>query len=194
MTYENIIRVRKGNEDACKLLIEEFSLMIYSIINSFDLSYGDYQIGIDDLFQEGCLALIDACNAYKKTANTKFSTFAFLVIKRRLNRVFYKSIKPYTEEWSFDKIECKDHFEYVTANYVLDNPINYGDYEYEKEFIKSLCFVDELDKKIVELRLKDYSYNEIAKILNISPKKVDNRLNRLRLRYKEKKKLNIKIS
>lgn len=178
--------VNKGDNKAVQDIIEEFQLMIYSIISSYELEYGDYVVSIDDLFQEGCLGLIEACKSYKYNDDTKFSTYAFVVIERRIQRSFFRELKRYKTEYSFDKYEYIDRIEAFKYYSVNDNPIKYPNDDIN-EIIDNVSFATELDKKIIKLRTQNYTYKEIAEILNITSKKVDNRITRLKKLLKTNK-------
>lgn len=178
--------IKKGDSKAVEEIIEEYRLMIYSIINNYELEYGDYIISKDDLFQEGCIGLIEACKSYRDNDNTKFSTFAFVVIERRIKRSFFKMIRPYQKEYSFDKFTLLDHVESFRTPTVSDKDICYLTENVENE-LEKLKYITELDKKIIELRVQNYTYREIAKKLNIPVKKVDNRLSRLKRLGKNRK-------
>ena len=184
MDEKRIELVRNGDEEAVIKTIKEFELMIYSIISSYELNYGDYIISKEDLFQEGCIALIEACKCYKPTNNTKFSTFAYVVIERRIQRVFFKMLKPYRKEYSFDKYNQQDRINKFGNSMVCDSG-NENQIDIDL-LLEEIRFSNEEDKKIIELRLQNYSYKEIAKLLNISTKKVDNRIARLKKMNKKK--------
>lgn len=171
-----IALVNIGDNEACREIIEEFKLMIYSFINKYDLEYGDYLVDKEDLFQEGCIALIDACRTFKDNNTTKFSTYAYIIIERRIQRVFFKSIRRYQKEFSYDKYEHNDHYNFVKEDKVK--------YEFDPRLLNNVNLTSE-DKKIITLRLKCYSYKEIASMLNITCKRVDNRLSRIKKIYRE---------
>ena len=195
MNNDLIDEVKKGDDLACKKIIDDYRLMIYSIINSYDLNYGDYKVEVEDLFQEGCIGLIDACLSYKDNNNAKFSTYAYIVIERRIRRCFYKMLKPYKQEYSYDKIEILDHSSILKIDYLSDNSFNYlSDDEIEDNFIDTFKFANKEDKLIIKLKANDYTYKEIAEKLNITTKRVDNCLNRLKKKYKKYKAESLSIS
>ena len=57
-----------------------------------------------------------------------------------------------------------------------------------EEYLEKVENLPEKDRRIIELRIKNYSYNEIAGIMGISSKQVDNRLSRLRRKWKQERK------
>lgn len=180
-----IFKAKEGDDDACKKVINEYTRLIYSIINNYHLEYGDYSVSKEDLFQEGCIALLEACKTFKQNGNTKFSTYAYIVIKRRVIREYYKMVKPYHEEFSFDKYEMQDHMDFFSNRCVSDNELSYTINE-KRYDLKDIDFISKEDKKIIELRMQNYSYKEISELLNISIKRVDNRLSRIRKTCKKK--------
>lgn len=176
--YEIIKKVIDGDQEASKEILEAFELLIYSIINKYELGNGDYIVSKEDLFQEGCIALFQACKTYKKNDVTRFSTYAYIVIERRIKKAFYKMVKPYRKECSYDKYEHEDHLKFLETKSISDNPIKYLEDEgYLKGEFK---YLSKEDKEIIKLRFQNYSYKEIAKTLNITTKRVDNRLTRIK--------------
>lgn len=179
MRERELIRAtRKKDDDAFQLLVEKYHDMIYKIINSFCLNKGDYKISEEELFQEGCIGLYEACQSFTKVKKCKFSTYAYVIIKRKVKRDFYRQLEIYKHEGvSYDKYESVDKRGIFEANCIQDNPIEYSNKSYvnkETEFIISR--LKKTDQKIVKLRLQDYTYEQISNILNIPKKKIDNRL------------------
>ena len=58
----------------------------------------------------------------------------------------------------------------------------------QKVLKKYIDTFNELDRQIIKLRIKNYSYDQIAHILNINKKKVDNRLYKLKKKFLERTK------
>ena len=179
---ELIKRVCKHDDLAFAEILAKNEKLIYAIINEFDLEFGDYKVSRDDLYQEGCIALYNACLGYHYDSLAKFSTFAYTCIKRRINRVYRKALNRYYEErYSFDKYVISDRLE--QAAIVAEKPLNYRKND---DFMSILNKMSYEDRMIVKLRMEHYSYEEIAKQLNINKKHIDNRLYRLRKRYLKK--------
>lgn len=182
MEVEELIqKVKDDDLIACKEMIDMFHKMICSIINDYNLNLGDYLISFDDLYQEALIGLYEACKNYRYDKNTRFSTFVYVVVKRKVQRFYNQQFKKYiNESLSIDKFEQLDHLDSFKTNYVYDNPLSYLK---EEEFKNGLNNFNDLDRQIIKLRLENYSYLEIAEKLKIDKKKVDNRLYRLKARY-----------
>lgn len=182
---ELIIAVKRKNDVACKELIEKYRNMIYSIINSFSLNKGDYRISEDELFQEGCIGIYEACVSYSKVKNCKFSTFLYAVIKRRIKKSICKQLDIYRYEYiSYDKYFSSDKSGVFENKYVYDNPIEYSNKSFiNKEVGYTISRLKSIDQKIIKLRLLNYSYDQISKMLNVPKKKIDNRLQYLKRKH-----------
>ena len=180
---ELLNRVRENDDVAFEELLKRYEKIIQSVINSFDLEYGDFRISYDDLFQEGTIAFYEACKNFDEKYNTKFITFVYIVIKRRIYHFYYSNMKKYKNEvYSIDALELQDYYLPISSGFVCDNGISY-EFDDKKERINKIlsCLKNE-DKQILEMRINSYSYNEIAKQLNINRKRVDNRLFRIKQR------------
>ncbi|MDO4499762.1 MAG: sigma-70 family RNA polymerase sigma factor [Erysipelotrichaceae bacterium] len=187
-----IKRVRNNLPDAYEELLKQYKNMIYSIINTYETDYGDYKVNREDLFQEGCIALYDACFSYTFDRDVKFSTYVYVLIKRRISLAYKKSLLTYQmETYSLDNISLSDHCSNIATQYVCDNPIAYHARQERNEAIQEkLSKLREQDREIIMLRINNYSYEEIAQKLNIKKKRIDNRLFRLKKQYlKENKQL-----
>ena len=176
-----ILEVKAGDNDAYKTLLEIHHRMIYKIIYSLNLECGDYAIAPDDLYQEGCLALYDAVFSYNKDKKVQFSTYAYMRIKNRI----IAALRDYFRRKQ-DEYYSLDQMIPVTRTVCgADNPLIYHE---EETFRESLdLFVNRLsyeDRQIIRMKAEDSSYRQIAEKLNISVKRVDNRLQLLRRKLK----------
>ena len=184
---DDITSIKKAKHDSeeFKKLEEKHIKMIMKIINSFNLDWGDYSINKEDLKQEALIGLYEACENFDPKYNVKFSTFAYQIMRRRVNRAYQKMRNIYDKEtYSYSKFEKDDRSETFATKEKEDNP---------KENLKvmDICTsayymggrkLSELDYSIISKRLENKTYKEIAEDLNISPKRADNRLVRIKRR------------
>ena len=89
---DDITSIKKAKHDSeeFKKLEEKHIKMIMKIINSFNLDWGDYSINKEDLKQEALIGLYEACENFDPKYNVKFSTFAYQIMRRRVNRAYQK--------------------------------------------------------------------------------------------------------
>lgn len=179
----SLIEKAKYDSEEFKKLEEKYIKMIMKIINSFNLDWGDYSINKEDLKQEALIGLFEACKKYDEKYNVKFSTFAYQIIRRRVNRAYMKMKKIYEKEtYSYSKFEKDDHSNILSTEEVEEKTNDLLK-------VKDICLksyytggkiLSEMDYSIISMRMDNKSYKEIAEELNISTKKVDNRLARIK--------------
>lgn len=182
-----VSRVKNGDDEAFTMLLQTYSRMIYKIINSFNLNIGDFSLDTDSLFQEGSLGLYFAVQTYEDNRGMKFSTYAYMVIKSKINNEYHKYMRRYRSvNCSIDAFKNPDYLAFLNKTSISDNPLEYQEYLRFTQNINT--FISKLsneDKQIFNLRLEDLSYKQIAERLSINTKRVDNRLRTLRIRLRK---------
>lgn len=176
-------RIRNHEENAFEELLDKYRNMIYSIINQFDLQTGDFFLDEQEFFQEGCVGLYKAALSYEGSKDVKFSTFVYSVILKRIN-TYYRDSKRKTHGLaSLDAMgKSVDYYLGFIAN---DSTIEYMKERRTIEMIGDfLNTINETDRAVLTLRQAKYSYKEIADILNVSTKYVDNHIRMTRRKLK----------
>lgn len=186
MTDEELVRNIVDDEDALKELMYRYRPIIYDIIHQSYNIGGDYLLDVDDLLQEGYLALYQAAKTYRQNENTRFITYAYTVIKRKIKKQTISINNIYLNEGkSIDNDANQNKMLYASGR-MYDDPRKVLMY---KETIKYLqgfkkCLTKE-EKEILKLREDELSYSEIASRLNISNKRVDNSLQIIKRKFKK---------
>ncbi len=179
MTDEELVKVIKsGNDDVLHILVTRYAPVIKSKAKEFSAFY---DIDIDDLMQEGLIALYSAVKVYKNEVSL-FSTFASVCVKRGM--------------LSF----CR------SQNRKKDIPrekLIYADYDIEIAEVKSpeailiekeesyiltediKKILSSLEYKVLIAFIEFNSYEKIANHLAIPVKSVNNTLCRVRRKIKE---------
>lgn len=182
---ELVKRVKKGDDAAFTELLGIYQKMIYKLIYNNNLMTGDYMQDVDSLFQEGSLALFDSCYSFEEGKGARFSTYAYMVIRARLNTYIRNNKIMNDDCFSIDNTNAIDYRSLISSLLVTENPI---EYHRQKEFERILNeFISNLskeDKQIVKMRYFDLSYKQISERLKINTKRVDNRLRVLRNKLK----------
>lgn len=186
MTEEEIAKlIQEGNDEAFTKLVNEFRYMIYKLIHSYERNIGDFKCDHDDIFQEACIALYNACMNYDASQGTKFSSYAYIVIRSSV----VNSIKKYVricsgEYYSIDKNANADYRNSIATNYVFDNPVEYLKRRQQKNDLQDfLLSLPQEDLLIVDMRRDGKTYKQIAKTLGITTKRVDNRLRSIKRKF-----------
>ena len=176
-----MIRDGQDEQEAFAELLQHFKAMIYKIIYMNNLEKGDFRIDENDLFQEGSLALYRAVKNYEEGRNVRFSSYAYMVIRSRIREVLRTAYRSYGDELSLDT-----SIDYSLKFCVREDPAGYHREECFKEELKAVMdSLNEEDRKIFELKRQDMTYEQIAEKLNITSKRLDNRLRILRKMLKK---------
>lgn len=77
---------QNGDQSATAALIENNKLFIYKIALQINYSFNQHSLSMDDLFQEGCLGVLEAIKNFDITKDNKFITYSWYWIKQRITR------------------------------------------------------------------------------------------------------------
>ncbi len=181
-----VLLIKTGDEDALVELIHRFKPHLNRLARSYFLFGGEEE----DIKQEAMIGLYSACISYKPDMKTTFNSFASLCMKRRIlsaiksanrnkNKALNESVSIHT------KIDSKNEVELYLPQYVFNPDEVFEENEnYEEIKIKITKTLSNMEFKILSLFLKGLSYDEIANLLNISKKSVDNALSRIKNKLK----------
>lgn len=157
---------REGNQDAIDLLFERYHKFIYGIINDFFKTYNCY-VDYEEMYQEAMCIFLKCLDKYD-VDNGCFYFFVRTSIERKMKSLYVK-MKKYSNIISLD------------SSFYIDGKENRLDYvcEEDKEYNYDDCLNEILadeHKKIISLKLKGYTYEEIAMMLSMSKQSVYRRI------------------
>ena len=185
------------NEEVINILIDKYKPIINKIIKELLYKYEIKGIDYNDLYQEGMLGLMNAIEHYNTSKNILFYTFACVCIKSsiisELRRTFRNKNKYFNESVSFEELTDKSSLIndlFVDSNSNPDSILI--NREEEKEFIDSFKNMLTLrEKEVFELKMNDFTNDEIAAVTNKSKKEIENTLFRIKSKYKKFNKENV---
>lgn len=190
-TKELVRKVKANDDEAFKEILKQYRPMIYSFIQANRLEHGDYSVNKEDLFQEGAIALHQACLLYDENDEASFHTFAHIVVQRRIKRIFMQQYRRYKHEfYSIDAVKDGMTYNNVASKRTDDNPKLA--YQRKENYALIRRYFDSLskdEKNIVILRKSNYSYKDISEKLNMSTKTIDNKIQKIRRQFKKMKNL-----
>ncbi|MDO4451336.1 MAG: RNA polymerase sporulation sigma factor SigH [Lachnospiraceae bacterium] len=183
MTDEELIRcLRKGEKEITDYIINKYKNLVKEKAKAMFLLGGDN----DDLIQEGMIGLFKAIRDYDEQQETSFHHFADLCISRQMYTAIEASkrqkhipLNSYVSIYE-DKDEQPliDTIQAVKEN---DPEALFLNKEYvqmiEAELKKNLS---EFENKVLYLHLFGMDYQKIAKVLDKTPKSIDNALQRIK--------------
>lgn len=172
-TDEELVDMVAYDEIATTALITRYVKLIWVKANKMVKSPTD----AEDLAQEGFLGLLNAISNFDQSKNVKFATFAEVCINNKMKTAFVKNNK--TELPVENISEVQDVV-------IADNPesILLQKERLEEIYNSIISLLSKKEWEILKLFLKDSSYEQIAQQLAISPKSVDNAMQRVRRKLK----------
>lgn len=185
--YESLLRrVKNGDDKAFEIILNENKKLIYKIIYNRNLGNGDFLLDTDSLYQEGSIALFKACKSYEPNRGMNFTSYAYMCIRSAINTYIRDNSKDKNLPLlSIDNFPNVDYHISMSNVRIAENPIAYHkEVEFRKHLNEFVEKLDKQDKLILDMRSDDLSYKTISERLNISTKRVDNRLRVLRKKLK----------
>lgn len=181
------------NEDAKNALYEKYKYIIDIIINKY--SKISYQLGIEhkDLYSEGLLGFSDALASYNQDKPASIATFITLCVERRIRKQIEKAgrtkNKVNAEAFSLDYVYEKfgiPLLEIISDENKFDPLSNITKEESYQELLDKIKNeLSDFEYTVFSFMANDFDYNQIASILDKSPKQVDNTIQRLKIKLKK---------
>lgn len=174
--YELIYMIGE-DEEAFSYMVKKYEPLFKKMAYSFAKKYEFKGIDPEDIVQQCRITLCNVLDKFDYNSDVLFYSYLLVCLKRSIGNYARSYIR---------KPDCyyymeNDNFESM-SEFAFDYDVyeNYDNYEIEmsiKEFSYSL---DLLDSCVFLLRYNGFSYNDIAVLLEINRKKVDNILIKVR--------------
>ena len=180
---ELVDRLHQGENEIMDYILEKYKPLVRKQTNALFLIGGENE----DLIQEGMIGLFKAIRDYDDTKEATFFYFAQLCIKRQLASALEASNRkkhiPLNNYVSFSSEENDNGTALeATISQGVESPEQMV-LEQEKviEFKEQIrAKLSKMEKEVLDLYLEGYNYTQIAKIMEKTPKSIDNALQRIR--------------
>lgn len=182
----------ESNEDAKEILYNKYKYLIDAVLKKYIYTAKKLGIEYNDLHQEGLVGFADALNCYDETKNTQLSTFISLCVERRLQNAVLKAgrlkNKLLLESLSLDH-EYGEH-QIPLRDMISDERVNdpLQGIAKEEEFSELLDKIKEVlsnqEYEVFGWMRHGLSYQDIALILNKTPKQIDNTIQRIKAKIR----------
>lgn len=181
--YELIVLVREQkDEDALKILLKKYSPIIGKIASTY------YGVGYDyqDFFQEGRIAFVRAIETFDENANSTFYAYSMTCVRNALISIYRKLKRNTGLDQLIDNMEeINKTGVAMNTNYVKQMDKFLNEKMIIEEALVSKELLSNLEKQCLKYFLLDNDYKEVATILGVSPKKVDNALSRCKSKLRK---------
>lgn len=177
--YELLYLIGENNEDAYNELFTKYNRLIKMVAKKAYINSKYLGVSFDDIYDEGLCGFYSAITSYNDKEGTLFYTYVMATITKRIS-TFVRNYNRNKHNVLSDSISLDKPVD--EKNNTIDNFIVSNDgeinllYNYERlkkivDFKYDLSFLHSL---VYELRLNNFSNKEIAILLEISYKKIDN--------------------
>ena len=174
---EELIKLAQSGDDmAMQEILSNHKYIVTAIVRRYYLIGGDKE----DLVQEGMIGLFKAIKSFDLNKDVSFKTYATRIIEREIISAIRKSHTNNNEMLSDAVYVELDEFSSET-NPELDIISEETYRELSESILKNLS---DFESSVVKYYLKGYGYVDIAKMLNKTPKSIDNALKRIKTKLK----------
>ena len=189
---ELLYLISDNSDEANEVIYKKYEPVISYYAKKYSVYVEGKGLDYNDLYQEGLIGLIGAIDAFKEKKDIKFSTFAFLCIKRKMITAVKKANRKkhsiLNESYSLDYKQEDDDvrgFDNVVSlndGGLEDLLVSREDNEYfNKRLDEELT---DFERMVYDLRINNFAYDEIAETLGKTMKSVSSALERIRLKLK----------
>lgn len=184
MTDEQLIReLRAGDKAIIDYIMEKYKNLVRKEANAMYLLGGENE----DLIQEGMIGLFKAVQDYGIDQNTSFASFARLCIRRQIYSAIKASKRKKHSPLNFyvslyEQSEEKEPLIETVVAAEENNPETLFVSREYAELLESKLeeSLSELENRVLYLHLLGTDYKTIARLLDKSPKTIDNALQRIK--------------
>lgn len=184
MTDEQLIRkLRKGDKNIIDYIMEKYKNLVRKEANAMYLLGGEN----DDLIQEGMIGLFKAVQDFNVEQETSFYSFAKLCITRQMYSAIEASKrKKHSPLNSYISLyETSEEQGSLIETMAAGQESNPEELLVSREYAELLEMkleesLSELENRVLYLHLLGTDYKTIARLLDKSPKTIDNALQRIK--------------
>ena len=189
---ELIMMIRESSDDAKDMIYSKYRYIVDFYIKKYKNIAFKLGIEIKDLNQEALVGFSDAILNYNSDSNAALKTFISLCVERRLHAFLLKSSRK--KNLMLNDALSLEHeyksFNSTLADIISDNNENnpltkMTRIERYNDLVASIYNgLSQNEKDVLTLMLDGLNYNDIASILNMNVKSVDNTIQRIKNKVK----------
>lgn len=189
--YELISYVYENDEDARNILLKKYEPLIASIVLRMMKSCPYTGLDRSDLMQEGLIGLDHAMDYFNDRKDITFYTYAKTCIERKIISAIIAAKrlkhKPLNDAVPIEN----DNDASVPDKFLRDDSGNPEEIlldEAKTEFLKKEIreSLTDFELQVFELMISSFNYREIAEVLDKDRKQIDNAIQRIKIKVKEK--------
>ena len=189
LTDEQLIRkLRVGEREIMDFIMDKYKFLVRKKAKAMFLIGGEN----DDLIQEGMIGLFKAVQDYDIHQNTSFASFAELCISRQMYTAIKASMRQkhiplnsYVSLYTSSEESQEEKQQVLIETIQAEKNNNPEELLLDKEYFQSIEYelekcLSDLESRVLYLHLLGTDYQTIARLLDKSPKSIDNALQRIK--------------
>ena len=183
-SYELIALAQEGNEDAINIIYKQIKPIIVEKAKRAIHTVNHHGVEIDDIIQEGYIGLEEAIQNYSQDENTSFYTFAMICIERQIVN-YLRKITNSKDKILNNAVIIDDTLEKMIMDDTNIEKTVMGK-DYSTKLIKIVSNnLTTFEKKVLDLKLKDFTLDEMAIELNKDKKSIYNAIQRIKNKFRK---------
>ena len=183
-SYELIALAQEGNEDAINIIYKQIKPIIVEKAKRAIHTVSHHGVEIDDIIQEGYIGLEEAIKNYSQDENTSFYTFAMICIERQIVN-YLRKITNSKDKILNNAIIIDDMMEKMIMDDTNIEKTIMGK-DYSTKIIKIVSNnLTTFEKKVLDLKLKDFTLDEMAIELKKEKKSIYNAIQRIKNKFRK---------
>ena len=173
----NIKNADKISSDEAAILVERYMNSVR--VKALSMTKRCPSADFDDLYSDGLMGLLKAIRYYEEGKGASFATFASLCVQSSMKTCVAKSVKtsPLNKDDDFDFGTLQDNAA-SAEDIIIDKEQNGEFYNKLSEILTAR------EMSVLDMYLRHFTYQQIAKTLDINEKSVDNALQRAKSKIK----------
>ena len=182
--YELVFLAQEGNEDAINLIYQKYKPIIIKKSTNSIVFATHHGIDINDIMQEGFIGLDEAIKNFSQDTDATFYTFANLCIDRQIFN-YLRKMTGSRDRVLNESITINDGLE-STVDDGNNLELNFVGHDNDIQLAREIRqFLTEFERKVFDLKIDGYSFEDIAKKLGKDIKSIYNTFHRIRLKIKK---------
>ncbi|MCI9084357.1 MAG: sigma-70 family RNA polymerase sigma factor [Bacilli bacterium] len=192
--YELISKVTES-EEATELLFKKYSPLIIRVAKKIyddNSNYNHSGLELADLIQEGMIGFSTAINTYNEHKDTLFFTYAKKCIESKIitsivgaNRQKHSFLNSSISMEAIGEDEFSSRLDKFVGDINSDPELILIDIENVNGLVAELMGeLTVFESQVFDLKKSGFTYREIAEVLDTEPKKIDNAIQRIKVKIK----------
>lgn len=189
--YELIMLYREEDEHAKNVLYLKYKFIIDILIKKYQKAINTLNIDMQEVYSECAVGFSDSLRSYQDDKDSILPTFITLCVERRLyslvkkyNREKYKLINnTYSLDYFYEQFG-RPLMEILTDNSHEPLGTMMEEEEYNDLLNKIKSILSKKENEVFTFMLNGFDYKQIAKMLELTPKQVDNTMQRIKVKIK----------